>query len=51
MRYYVALLGHSDDKAVDVALEGIRNFLIVGDKIKGGSENPMIQELSNYKGI
>jgi hypothetical protein len=34
MRYYVNLLSNTEDKAVEVALEGIRNFLLMGDKIK-----------------
>ena len=51
MRYYVSLLSSTDDKAVEVGLEGIRNFLLMADKIKGKGENIMIRELNVYDGI
>lgn len=52
MRYFVNLLTVTDEKAVEVGLEGIRNFLLLGDKIKGKTaENPMIRELNQYDGI
>jgi|JI6StandDraft_1071083.scaffolds.fasta_scaffold15738_2 hypothetical protein len=51
MRYYVELLSSTDDKAIEVGLEGIRNFLLMNDKIKGHGENGMIRELNKYDGI
>jgi len=47
MRQYVSLLSSTDDKVVEVGLEGIRNFLLMGDRIKGKEENAMIRELDS----
>lgn len=42
MKYFVTLLSNNEEAAVEVGLEGISNFLILGDKIKGKNDNPMI---------
>ncbi len=51
LSFYIKLLGEEDEKAVEVGLEGIRNFLIVGDKVKGTGNNPILLELSATGGI
>lgn len=51
MKYFVGLLSNSDEDAIDAGLEGIRNCLTSGDKIKNSGDNPMIVELSSFNGI
>lgn len=51
MQQFVNLLSQQSERLIDVGLEGIKNFLAIGEKIKGTSENPMIRELNKYKGI